>query len=95
MAMSFNSTNRLYKSSYSVSYNLATWAESVITPAGRGLLDDTTTAAQQDTLGLGTADVPTFSGVNFLEVSELPDPAVEGEVIRLLSDSRLYFGKGV
>ena len=45
------------------SYSVPTWAESTITDVGRALLDDTTQAAQQTTLGLGTTDSPTFAGL--------------------------------
>ena len=44
-------------------YSVPTWAESIITSVGRALLDDTTQAAQQTTLGLGTTDSPTFTGL--------------------------------
>jgi hypothetical protein len=44
---------------------------------------------------LDTVDSPTFTGLNFLEVSELPSPITEGKIIRLVTDNRLYFGKVV
>lgn len=41
-------------------YSEATWAESIITSAGRALLDDANAPAQATTLGLGTGDSPTW-----------------------------------
>ena len=38
-----------------------TYAETVLTTAGRALLDDASAAAQATTLGLGTGDTPTFT----------------------------------
>jgi hypothetical protein len=38
---------------------------------------------------------PTFAGLIISEVTELPDPVVEGKIVRLITDSRLYFGKVV
>lgn len=40
-----------------------TWAELAVTSVGRALLDDTTQAEQQTTLGLGTGNSPTFTAV--------------------------------
>ena len=47
-----------------------TWAELAVTSVGRGLLDDTTQAAQQTTLGLGTGDSPQFTAINVGHASD-------------------------
>ena len=44
-------------------YSEATYAETTLTSAGRALLDDTTAAAMATTLGLGTGDSPTLTGL--------------------------------
>ena len=50
-------------------YSEATWAETTITSAGRALLDDTTAAAMATTLGLGTGDSPTFTGLTLSSIA--------------------------
>ena len=57
------SSGRLYTKAVVELYSEATWAEADLTSAGRELLDDTTTTAQQNTLGLGTDDSPEFAGI--------------------------------
>lgn len=47
-----------------------TWAELAVTSVGRNLLDDTTQAAQQTTLGLGTGDSPQFTAINIGHASD-------------------------
>jgi len=59
----------LYTGILATNYNVATWAETDITSAARGLLDDTTQAAQQTTLGLGTEDSPEFTGLTLSELT--------------------------
>jgi len=46
------------------------------------------------TIGLGTGDSPTFAGLNISTVDALPDPAVNGKIIRLSTDDHLYLGIG-
>jgi len=58
-----NNNNEFFIGTKETWYSEATWAESAITSAARGLLDDTTQAAQQATLGLGTGDSLTFTGL--------------------------------
>ena len=41
-----------------------TWAEASLTAAGRSILDDATVGDIRTTLGVGTADSPTFAGLN-------------------------------
>ena len=53
---------RLYRLIEST-YTEATWAESDLTSTGRALLDDTSVGAQRTTLGLGTGDSPTLTGL--------------------------------
>ncbi|KKL83359.1 hypothetical protein LCGC14_1975550, partial [marine sediment metagenome] len=56
-------SGELFTGTHAVSYSEATWAEAALTSAGRALLDDTTAAAQATTLGVGTGDSPTFTGL--------------------------------
>jgi hypothetical protein len=69
MALSFNTTNRAYQSAFSVSYSSATWAESTITSAGRGFLDDVTQGDQQNTLGLGVGDAVTHDTLTLSSIA--------------------------
>ena len=67
------------------SYSVPTWAESTITSVGRALLDDTTQAAQQTTLGLGTGDSPQFTGLTLsgLTANSLVCPSAGGVLASL------------
>ena len=60
----------LYTGTLATNYQLATWAESTITSAGRGFLDDATQGAQQTTLGLGTGDSPTWVGATLTGLTD-------------------------
>lgn len=82
LAISSTTSDRLYISSFTVGYNLATWSEAAITSAARGLLDDTTQGAQQTTLGLGPGDSPTFTGLTLSTI-----PAEATDVDKFLVDS--------
>ena len=63
-------------------YSEPTWAETTITSAARALLDDTTTAAQQTTLALGTGDAVTHDTLTLSSI------AAEGtDVDKFLVDS--------
>uniref|UniRef100_A0A6M3JA65 Putative tail fiber protein n=1 Tax=viral metagenome TaxID=1070528 RepID=A0A6M3JA65_9ZZZZ len=55
---------KLFTGAGDLLYGEATWAETTITSAGRALLDDLTAAAMATTLGLGTGDSPTFTGLD-------------------------------
>jgi photosystem II stability/assembly factor-like uncharacterized protein len=70
-----SSSGRVY-TYYETSYQEATWAESELTSAGRGLLDDVDAAAQATTLGLGTGDSPEFTGVTLSGLSEASIPFI-------------------
>jgi hypothetical protein len=75
-----NVTGRLYTKAGTTLYSEASWAETVLTSAGRAILDDATAADQATTLGLGTGDSPEFTG---LTLSGLTD------------DSYIYPSSGV
>ena len=62
--------------------------EIACTSVGRALLDDTTVADQRTTLGVGTADTPTFAGVNV-------GGATDSSVIRATGSLRPTTGEGV
>jgi len=72
----------LYTGILATTYQLATWAESAITSAGRALLDDATAAAQATTLGLGTTDSPTHVGLTLSGIT-----AEGSDVDKFLVDS--------
>ena len=50
-------------------YSEATWAESVLTSAGRAILDDATVADQNTTLGFGIGDSPTLTGLTLSAIA--------------------------
>ncbi len=54
---------RLFTAIGSLLYSETTWAESALTSAGRDILDDSTVAAQNTTLGFGLEDSPTLTGL--------------------------------
>lgn len=64
-----NDNDEVFIGTNTVLYSEATWAESALTSAGRALLDDTTAAAQATTLGLGTADSPTWVGATLSDLT--------------------------
>ena len=82
LAVSFNSTDRIYQSSFAISYNRETWAEADLTSAGRALLDDANAAAQATTLGLGTGDAVTHDTLTLSSI-----PAESTDVDKFLVDS--------
>jgi len=60
-----NDNDEFFIGTNTLLYSEATWAESVLTSAGRAILDDATAGAQATTLGLGTGDSPTWVGATF------------------------------
>lgn len=64
-----NDNDEFFIGANTVLYSQATWAESVLTSAGRAILDDATAADQATTLGLGTGDSPTFTGLTLSSIA--------------------------
>lgn len=50
-------------------------------------------AVQNLELRMNKVQSPTYAGLVIDEIDELPSPAIEGKIVRLVTDSRLYFGK--
>lgn len=64
------------------SYPNPTVSTSVLSIAGRALIDDADAAAQRTTLGLGSGDTPTLGGLNLAPGYNLPTtPGLYGQMI--------------
>lgn len=68
-----------------------TFTTTTFTAAGRALVDDATAAAQRTTLGLGTADTPTFGGLTIADAGNIVLNATTGTKIGTATGQKLGF----
>jgi len=68
-----------------------TFAATSFTAAGRALVDDATAAAQRTTLGVGTADSPTFAGLTIADAGNVVLATGTGTKIGTATSQKLGF----
>lgn len=68
-----------------------TFTTTSFTAAGRALVDDATAAAQRTTLGLGTADSPTFAGLTIADAGNIVLATGTGTKIGTATGQKLGF----
>lgn len=68
-----------------------TFTTTSFTAAGRALVDDATAAAQRTTLGLGTADTPTFGGLTIADAGNVVLATGTGTKIGTATGQKLGF----
>lgn len=68
-----------------------TFTTATFTAAGRALVDDATAAAQRTTLGLGTADTPTFGGLTIADAGNIVLNTTTGTKIGTATGQKLGF----
>jgi hypothetical protein len=68
-----------------------TFTTTSFTAAGRALVDDATAAAQRTTLGLGTADSPTFAGLTIADAGNVVLATGTGTKIGTATGQKLGF----
>jgi len=68
-----------------------TFAATSFTAAGRALVDDATAAAQRTTLGVGTADSPTFGGLTIADAGNIVLNTTTGTKIGTATGQKLGF----
>lgn len=68
-----------------------TFTTTTFTAAGRALVDDATAAAQRTTLGLGTADTPTFGGLTIADAGNVVLDTTTGTKIGTATGQKLGF----